>query len=366
MRKFLIAIVLFLFCFQLAPTNIARAFSPDNIQFEDTNFNEFFVSLFGEEVSRKAQKNEYVFVGGSPLGFSLKSDGVVVIAIGDVEAESGRVSPCEAQDIAAGDILISINNKRISSASDIESIINDENADESFEIAFLRNKKKFIKHIVPAVDEKSGKARLGLWIRDSLAGVGTLTFVTEKYRFGALGHTVCDSDTGTTMPVSVGKIYGCNIIGVNKGQKGAAGELKGIFVKDSREIGTVSKNNEFGLFGEFEKEASQLVKLDKMKVASRDEVHPGKAHILSTVEGTSPKKYGIEIIKVNTQASQKSKSLVFRVTDSELLEKTGGIVQGMSGSPIIQDDKFVGAVTHVFVSDPAKGYGVYGQWMLEQ
>ena len=333
---------------------------------EDTNFNQFFSGLFGESVFRKANKNEYVDVSGSALGFSLQGDGVVVVAIGDVEAETGKVCPCDGQDIQPGDLLVSINENRLESANDIEEIINSFDDDESFELAFLRNKRKFIKHIVPAIEEKSGKKRLGLWIRDSLAGIGTLTFVTEKNRFGALGHTVCDIDTGTTMPVSFGKMFPCGIVGIVKGQKGAAGELKGVFVQGGAEIGNVFKNNEFGLYGEFFDNKSNFVSLQRMKVATQNEIHPGKAQILSTISGTQPKAYDIEIIKTNTQGAQKSKSMIIRVTDTALISKTGGIVQGMSGSPIIQDGKFVGAVTHVFLSDPTKGYGIYAEWMLEQ
>lgn len=362
MKKLVFALFAILFSLQFVAPAKDFCFGAPN---EDTNFNEFFVGLFGEEISRKAYKNEYVFVSGSPLGFNLQGDGVVVVAVGDVESETGKVMPCDGQDILPGDLLISINDKRITCSLDIERIINETTTDESFELAFIRNKKKSVKHIVPAVDNRNGKKRLGLWIRDSLAGIGTLSFVTENGRFGALGHTVCDSDTGTSLPVSFGNLYACGIVGAVKGQKGAAGELRGVVVKSDKAIGKVSKNNEFGLFGQYLGGHDTLY-LEKMSVASREEVHPGKAYILSTIEGCEPKKFSIEIIKVNTQASQKSKSLVFRVIDSELLNKTGGIVQGMSGSPIVQDGKFVGAVTHVFVSDPSKGYGVYAEWMLEQ
>ena len=353
-----------MFCFSLGTNCCAKAFFVCDKTPADTNFNSFFVELFGDNIARKAAKNEYVYVSGAALGFCVQGDGAVVIAVGDVESEIGGVSPCDGQDILPGDIIICINNTKISSASDIEKIINDgSGADERYEITILRNKKRYIKHIVPAIDE-GGTKRLGLWIRDNLAGIGTLTFVTEKNRFGALGHTVCDADTGTCMPVYDGQMYCCNVVGVTKGKKGVAGELKGVFARGNSKLGTISKNNEFGLYGEYCGDMDCA--LTKMAVASQNEIHPGKAYILSTIEGTTPKKYDIEIIKVNTQASQKAKSLVLRVTDNELIEKTGGIVQGMSGSPIIQDNKFVGAVTHVFVSDPTKGYGVYAQWMLEQ
>ena len=332
---------------------------------KNTNFQEFFHSLFGDDISKKACKISDVFVSGSPLGFTLLGDGVVVVGIGDVQSDAGSVAPCDGLDIREGDILISINDIRIDGFKMIESIINADNSiDNSYSLTLLRNKKLINIHVVPAIDINSGKRRLGLWIRDNTAGVGTLTFVTKNNRFGALGHPVCDADTGTFLPVKSGDLFNCNIVGIDKGIKGEAGELRGIFLKSESPIGLVNKNNEFGVYGEIINKDNLYLK--KVEVANRNQIKPGKASILTTVYGTEPKEYQIEIIKTSEQSASKSKSMVIKIVDKELLNLTGGIVQGMSGSPILQDGKFVGAVTHVFVSDPTKGFAVYAEWMLEQ
>lgn len=333
---------------------------------KDTNFKEFFHSLFGDDISKKATKHDYVYVSGSPLGFTLLGDGVVIVGVGDVESSVGKVSPCEGQDIKEGDILLSIDGERIEGYKMIEEIINQEAAiDKSYLVTILRDKKRINSHIVPAVDINTGKKRLGLWIRDNTAGVGTLTFVTKNNRFGALGHPVCDADTGTFLPVKTGELYNCNIVGIDKGTKGRAGELRGIFLRTASPIGTVNKNNEFGVYGDILSTSNDIY-LKEVPVADRKEIKPGKATILTTIEGTAPKEYEVEIVKTTQQSSSKCKSMVIKVTDPILLDKTGGIVQGMSGSPILQDGKFVGAVTHVFVSDPTRGFGIYAQWMMEQ
>lgn len=333
----------------------------------DINFSEYFSRLFGENVSQKAYKNDSVYVSGTPLGFTVYGDGVIIVGIGEVESECGKVFPCEGHGIKEGDLLIEINGERIDNAKTIENIIeNQTDIDKTFELVFLRDKKRIIQHILPAVDIRTGKRRFGLWVRDNTAGIGTLTYITKNYRFGALGHPVCDADTGAFLPVLDGDMFECNVVGVDKGIKGSAGELKGIFVKTAEPVGKVYKNNDFGIYGEiFEDKLSNLY-LREVPVAKRDEIYPGKAVVLSTVSGTVPQEFEVEIIKTSNQSSSKSKSMVIRITDPMLLDKTGGIVQGMSGSPILQNGKFVGAITHVFVSDPTKGFGVYAEWMLQQ
>ena len=215
-------------------------------------------------------------------------------------------------------------------------------------------------------DEISKKYKLGLWIRDNAAGVGTLTFIRkDNMRFGALGHPVCDIDTGACLPVKSGNIFKCNIVGYRKGEKGKAGELKGLFLRNGSILGALDENNGYGVYGNFGNEALEAYKNELVEVASRNEVKSGKAKIRCTIDGTVPKDYDIEIVKTYFQDSKSNKSMFIRVTDKELLSKTGGIVQGMSGSPIIQNGKLVGAVTHVFVSDPTKGYGIYADWMID-
>ena len=185
-------------------------------------------------------------------------------------------------------------------------------------------------------------------------------------RFGALGHPVCDIDTGTMMPVSTGNIFKCNIVGLKKGEKGSAGELKGLFLRNGSIFGSLDKNLTKGVFGTFNNKFIDFVSSDVVEVADRSEIKSGKASIRCTVDGYTPEDYEIEIVKAYFQSNSDTKSMFIRVTDKRLIERTGGIIQGMSGSPIIQNGKLVGAVTHVFVSDPTKGYGIFADLMINE
>ena len=196
--------------------------------------------------------------------------------------------------------------------------------------------------------------------------MGTLTYVQhETDKFGALGHPITDFETGAVVPAKGGKVFGCSVVGLSKGQRGAPGEMKGVFMQGKNGKGTIDKNTDSGVFGKMT-DKSSLVDLNKSaEVGGRLSVRPGKATLVSSITGVS-ENYEIEIIKANYQPKSGDKSFVFRVTDERLLDLTGGIIQGMSGSPIMQNGKIIGAVTHVFVSDPTKGYGIYIDWMLEK
>ncbi len=325
---------------------------------------DFFSNLFG---GKKEQENNMptVYLGGVALGFTLQCNGVIVIAVGEVHTEEGVVSTIVEGQINNGDIVTKIDGIAITSVD----VIADELQKQQISPAPVQleisngNGIRYAK-IQPAKDIITGNYKLGLWVRDNSAGVGTLTYVREdNKRFGALGHSVCDIDTGVSLPVNSGNAYKCNIIGVTPSKKGTAGELKGMFLKTGTQIGTLNKNTENGVFGEADDELIKLLPT-KLKVASRSQVKTGKASIFCTIDGTEVKEYSIEIIKASRQSKISNKSMVIRITDPELISKTGGIVQGMSGSPIVQNGMLVGAVTHVFVSDPTKGYGIYAEWML--
>jgi len=308
-----------------------------------------------------------VFPGGFPLGFTLDCQGVVVIAVGSVITEKGEEKPLKGKNIKVGDVVYSIDGEVITSSLHMQALLNKEDSLTDLVELEIRRGKEIIKESVEKKKELSTSLyRLGLWIRDNAAGVGTLTYVREdNYRFGALGHPVCDIDTGRVMPVSGGNIYKCNIVGLNKGLRGNPGELRGLFLRNGMNVGVLDNNNNFGVYGVIDKKYVENMGVKPMLVGFRDSVKTGKAKILSTIDGQVPKEYDIEIIKLNYQEKSDKKSMVIRVTDEELIEKTGGIVQGMSGSPIIQGGKLIGAVTHVFVSDPTKGFGVYIDWMID-
>ena len=298
-----------------------------------------------------ASDDEY-YVGGVPIGLSICSDGAIVVS------EENDV----ATSLKEGDIITQINGQEIESLSQIEDILQE--SGEEAEVKFLRKNKELKTLIKTTRDENSGKLKLGLWVKDDITGVGTLTFVNKKTKeYGALGHPIVEANSGNVVPVANGNIYECNLIGINKGKRNAPGELRCVFVSNSKSKGTIENNSKFGINGVLSDVKGLVDENVTAKLGGRLGVKMGKAYITSSISGIR-EEYEIEIIKANYQKSADDKSLVFRVKDKRLLEMTGGIVQGMSGSPIIQDGKIVGAVTHVFLNDPTKGYGVYVDWMV--
>ncbi len=333
----------------LCSKNIASASLP--------NISEIFKSLFGKtEKIEKDREPVYVYLGGQPLGFTINCKGVLVIA----------VSNKSATNIKEGDVITKIQGVEIFSTETIDEVLNLKDfAEKTINLTVKRGESEHQTTITPIFDEIKSRYKLGIWVRDDSAGVGTLTYIRkDNLRFGALGHPVCDIDTGAVMPVRRGNIMKCNIVGIKRGERGNPGELKGLFLRNGSLLGSLDTNNEFGVFGKFSKKQVENYDDAEYEVAYRSEVKNGKAKIRCTIDGCTPKDYDIEIVKTYFQQTKDNKSMFIRITDKELLEKTGGIVQGMSGSPIIQNGKFVGAVTHVFVSDPTKGYGVYADWMI--
>lgn len=299
-----------------------------------------------------------VYLGGQPLGFTFQCNGVLVVAI----------SNDSTKNLCEGDVIKKVGEFGVSSVENISEILNNKiNAADWVELTIDRKNEELKASIKPIYDEKTGKYKLGLWIRDDAAGVGTLTYVRkDNLRFGALGHPVCDIDTGTMMPVLDGKIYKCNIVGYKRGEKNNPGELRGLFLRNGSVFGDLNKNSKSGVFGTFSENKLDYLNGDLVEVADRHEIKSGKATIRCAIDGYTPQDYEIEIVKTYFQTTKDTKSMFIRVTDKTLLEKTGGIVQGMSGSPIIQNGKLVGAVTHVFVSDPSKGYGIFADLMINE
>ncbi len=304
--------------------------------------------------------NEQVYLGGYPIGITIDGNGVTVIGLNEFFDESGLLC-CPALDagIEINDTIVELDGKKIYNSAKLTEIAAASDG-KPVKVKYLRDEKIEETEIVPRRDITGRQFRLGLWTRDTSSGVGTLTYVRKNLQFGSLGHPICDNK-GNIVQCKNGGIFKCTINGIVKGQKGAAGELKGGFSFENR-IGTLYANNKFGAFGNFT--ALPSFCKDSVSVASVGEVKPGKAVIYSTLDDNERKSYDIEIVKVTQQTSRDDKGMVIRVTDKELLAKTGGIVQGMSGSPIVQNGKLVGAVTHVFVNDPTRGYGMFAQWML--
>lgn len=324
--------------------------------------------LFGiipvREVSVNVGEEKEVFVGGIPLGFSLNTKGLIVVGDNSVLTQEGNKETQKDKTILPGDILTEINGKEITSVSVVEEELNDFD-NEFVNLKVLRKDKTIDIKLKPAKDMESNNYKLGLWVKNNASGVGTLTFVDQNKNFGALGHPITDYETGSVIPVQDGKIYNCSLVGITKGERGKPGELKCLFLQGKNSKGSVSKNTNSGVFGDI-KDSSNIVDENKKAiVGNRINVKPGKAYIVSSVSGVR-EEYEIEIIKANNQKQKSDKSIIFRVKDKRLLSMTGGIVQGMSGSPILQDGKIIGAVTHVFLNDSTKGYGIYIDWMLQE
>ena len=365
----MLAVVFFsmlVFCFGACPTHLAFAESSHSAA-ESVNPLKSLINWLFPSSETKSESIEQtqtkVYVGGIPLGFTLDCDGVLVVATSDVLTSLGQESTFSTNSIMPGDVLYSLNNIMVNSAQTIEEIVNSkENINKPIKASIKRKGMDHTILLYPKLDISTNKYKLGLFIRDNAAGVGTLTFVrADNNRFGALGHPVCDIDTGAILPIKQGEVYLCDIVGVNKGERGTPGELKGLFLHGGAEIGKLDNNTCFGVFGYINN--LNLTRLgDTLPIGRASEIKTGRAQIRCTVDGTKPKDYEIEIVKKSRLTDKNN--MVIRVVDKELIAKTGGIVQGMSGSPIIQNGKLIGAVTHVFVSDPTKGFGTFIENMI--
>jgi len=298
--------------------------------------------------------------GGMPFGVKFQTKGVLVVGVSDVICKEGKVSPCAEAGIKEKDIILKINGREVNTVEEVTDEIAKSDG-KPITILILRNKKEINVTLIPRKSQADGVYRAGLWVRDSTAGIGTVTFINPvNNSFAGLGHGICDADTGMLMPLRKGEISHVTICGVIRGASGAPGELKGYFSNES--CGELLGNSESGVYGLFTEAPKNLS--EPMKVAKAKEVKTGKAYILCTTDSSNVEKYEIEITKINSM-TQNTKNFIIKVTDEKLLSKTGGIVQGMSGSPIIQNGKIVGAVTHVMVNDPKSGYGIYIGNMLK-
>lgn len=307
-----------------------------------------------------------VYPGGQPVGIKLSTKGALVIALSDIETMNNKVqSPASLSGIQIGDSVLEINDVNIKSSEDIATLVNRSNG-KDVNVTVSRKGEILNFKVSPVLSKNDDKYKIGLWVRDSTAGVGTLTFYDPKTKgFAALGHPITDVDTGDIMEVENGEVIASNIVSVRKGVKGNPGELRGIFINEQQSLGIIKNNTECGIFG-VGNEALINKKFNKpMKVALKNEVKVGKAQILTTVEGNEPKLYDIVIERLLPQETPGSKSMIIKIIDPAFVEITGGIVQGMSGSPIIQNNKLVGAVTHVLINKPDTGYGIYMDWMLQ-
>lgn len=304
-----------------------------------------------------------IFVSGSTVGMYMETNGVLIIDTGEILSESGETKEPAKNIVKPGDYIVALNDEKISRKKDL---IDDLKKLEGEEVILdvVRNGKTVPVSITPAKD-KQGEYKLGIWVRDNTQGIGTLTFVDEKGNYGALGHGISDVDTGELLEIQDGALYQAQILGIQKGAKGSPGELSGLIrYEPGKIIGSIETNSKNGIYGHFTGDRKSPISLKKMPVGYKQEVTEGEASILCCVED-EVKEYQAEITKIDMNHSDTNKSFVIRVADPKLLSVTGGIVQGMSGSPVLQNGKIIGAVTHVFVQDSTSGYGIFIENMLE-
>jgi len=303
---------------------------------------------------------------GNIAGVKLYTSGVLVVGMSEIEGnDNKKYKPYENTGIKEGDTIIKVNDKNINSTSDLIQTVNlSQGHDISIKYVHQQETKEC--SITP-VKTNNSQYKIGLWVRDSAAGVGTVTFYDPTSKtFGALGHGITDIDTNELINIASGEFITTKILNITKGESGNPGKIQGT-IENQNNIGTIGKNTRYGIYGKVDNLASLNIDTSKeAEVALREEIQIGKAKILCSLDNQKPQEYEIEIEKIYKDNNYDNKSMKIKVTDEKLLEKTGGIIQGMSGSPVLQNGKFVGAITHVLVNNPQEGYAVFGDIMLKQ
>lgn len=335
-----------------------------SVDYQASNPTQESLNLFGvipvKNVTVTNKPSQQVYVSGEAFGIKLYTDGVIVVGTQDVDVGDKKVNPAKEAGIQVGDIIISINNINVYSSSDLTEILNDNNG-KPYTLKIKRDDRYKTFVLSPAYCQREGLYKAGMWVRDSTAGIGTITFYNKSSgTFAALGHQVNDVDTNEIMPLLEGEAVGATVTDIQKGSTGSTGSLCCEF--QDYTIGRLIENSYCGIYGSY---TSIPDNCKAYTVASKQEVKKGDAKIICTLSGNEQREYDIKITKISYSSSGE-KDIVFKVTDEELIKETGGIVQGMSGSPIIQNDMLVGAVTHVIVNNPEKGYAIFAETMLEE
>lgn len=316
-----------------------------------------------KEIQVHEAETKQLAVSGDNVGIYLEYDGLLVIDTQNIENSEGEfVSPAEGV-LKKGDYIKSIDGQILEDKEALVAYM-ETNQGETVTLSIQRDKETMDISLQP-VCTKDGTYKLGIWVRDDTQGIGTLTYIDENNGFGALGHSISDTDSGALLEIKEGALYTADIISIKKGQAGNPGELSGVIIyKESEKLGTIQENTECGIFGDISAEGKDELGIEWCEVAYKEDIQLGKAQIRCST-GDESQLYDIKIEEVTMNSSEINKNFIFKVTDEALLEKTGGIVQGLSGSPILQDGKIIGAVTHVLVNDPTRGYGIFIENMLE-
>ncbi|MDY0408393.1 SpoIVB peptidase [Virgibacillus soli] len=351
--------------------NATYAVDAQAFDIRDSGQSELLYNVSGmpiKKVNVSVLEDKKVIPGGQSIGVQLQTLGVLVVGHHLVNTESESVSPGEDADIKVGDMLLEINGEKINELRDVKPIV-EKAGKQNMDLKVKLKRGKEEKHttLTPAKNKKENEYQIGLYIRDSAAGIGTMTFHDpETKSYGALGHVISDLDTKKPIEINDGTIVKSSVTSIEKGNSGTPGEKQAKFSIRENRIGNITKNSPFGIFGKLDTNIKNSLYDEPMSIALSHEVKEGPAKILTVLDGEEVEEFDVKIVSSIPQKSPATKGMVIQVTDEKLLDKTGGIVQGMSGSPIIQDNKIVGAVTHVFVNDPTSGYGVHIEWMLQE
>ncbi len=341
---------------------------PFTVKSENQGTAKVELSLMGVLPLKTVQANVIprteIVAGGIAVGVSMDTRGIMVLGTGYVNGTENKVYEPAKGILQAGDMILQAGGKILKNKEDLMQVV-EQNGEKSMEFLVDRNGVQQTVAITPVFSQEDNSCKIGIWVRDSTQGIGTITYFNpDNNTFGALGHGVYDVDTQELMQIKNGQITQSSIIDVKKGEKGEPGALTGNVGRDLV-LGSIAINTEVGIYGTVEDGKQSYFTGKKLPIALQQDIKEGKASILSNIEGEEVKEYDVEIESVNRYSKNESKGMVIKITDEELLSKTGGIVQGMSGSPILQNDKIVGAVTHVFVNEPTKGYGIFIENMLK-
>ena len=316
------------------------------------------------EASAGTAESDTVLLGGMPVGIYMETDGVMVLNTEQIEGVDGKEYEPAANLVRSGDYITAVDHREISGKKELLEAVEGISGDGV--ILTIRRGEETMDIKIDPVEYAPDAYRLGIWVRDNVQGLGTVTFLTEQSRFGALGHGIHDTDTSVLMSISEGTVYRTSIQDIIRGADGSPGSMEGIIVYNNYNVlGIIDKNTEAGIYGSIDRIDELFEEQIPIETARKEEIVTGPASIRCFIDNEL-KEYDIQVTDIDMSGAEINKGLVIQVTDPELLEKTGGIIQGMSGSPIIQNGKLIGAVTHVFVQDSTMGYGIFIENMLNQ
>ncbi|MDD4376682.1 MAG: SpoIVB peptidase [Eubacteriales bacterium] len=326
--------------------------------------------LFPNELSVFTSKTEVVsekvlVPGGQSVGVQMRVKGVLIVGLEEIETDRAIVNPGLDAGLQVGDSIVEINEIAVSSADEVRKIINQ--SKKAVDIKVNRKGRSVEVTVKPALDRTDNIYKIGIWVKEKIAGIGTLSFYDpEKNIYAALGHGIYETETGELLKVKDGSLLKTQVQSIKEGEVGKPGEIRGIFYHSDDPIGTLLENTEYGIYGRANPSINDLKLAEPVVMGTQGQIKKGPAYILTTIDGNNTEKFDIEIEKIHYQNTPDSKGLEIKVTDKELLDSCGGIVQGMSGSPIIQNNRIIGAITHVFINNPQKGYGIFIEWMVKE